>query len=199
MAYLCALAPLVADPRCCGRHGRVATELKRAPVGSVIYRGQPPCPNAYPTQDKRRVLLACISTIGEWLCAFALCRDALPDPIRGIDYRMADSIALETGGAGRSTRPMLKRLLNIALPMIASHASETVMLFVDRLFLSRVGKLHFSAAMTGGLTSFTVASLFAGVTGYVNAIVAQYYGASREEDCANATVQSIYLSLMALP
>lgn len=112
---------------------------------------------------------------------------------------MAESAAVEAGEAGRSTRPMLKRLLNIALPMIASHASETVMLFVDRLFLSRVGKLHFSAAMTGGLTTFTVASLFAGVTGYVNAIVAQYYGASREEHCANATVQSIYLSLMALP
>lgn len=112
---------------------------------------------------------------------------------------MAEFVTMEAGERGRSTRPMLRRLLSIALPMIASQASETVMLFVDRLFLSRVGKLHFSAAMTGGLTSFTVASLFAGVTGYVNAIVAQYHGASRDENCANATVQSIYLSLMALP
>jgi MATE family, multidrug efflux pump len=94
---------------------------------------------------------------------------------------------------------MLKRILNIALPMVASNASETVMLFADRLFLSRVSQLHFSAAMTGGLTSFTVSSFFAGITGYVNAIVAQYYGASREENCANATAQSIYLSFMALP
>ena len=94
---------------------------------------------------------------------------------------------------------MLKRLLNIALPMVVSQASESIMLFVDRLFLSRVSKLHLSAAMSGGLTNFVVASLFVGITGYVNAIVAQYYGASRRENCARATAQAVYLSLMALP
>lgn len=94
---------------------------------------------------------------------------------------------------------MLRRLLNIALPMILSQASETVMLFVDRLFLSRVGKLHLSAAMSGGLTNFTVASVFVGISGYVNAIVAQYYGAQRPENCAKATAQAVYFSLMAIP
>jgi len=94
---------------------------------------------------------------------------------------------------------MLRRLLNIALPMILSQASETVMLFVDRLFLSRVGKLHLSAAMSGGLTNFTVASVFVGISGYVNAIVAQYYGAERPENCAKATAQAVYFSLMAVP
>lgn len=112
---------------------------------------------------------------------------------------MANTAPLTDMEGGHPTRPMLKRILTIALPMIASQASETVMLFMDRLFLSRVGKVHFAAAMSGGLTTFTVASLFAGVTGYVNAIVAQYYGASREEHCASATVQSIYLSFMSLP
>ena len=33
----------------------------------------------------------------------------------------------------------LKSLLAIALPMIISQASETIMLFADRLFLSRLG------------------------------------------------------------
>ncbi|MFW5688603.1 MAG: MATE family efflux transporter, partial [Spirochaetota bacterium] len=94
---------------------------------------------------------------------------------------------------------MLRRLLNIAFPMIVSQASESVMLFVDRLFLSRVGPLHLSAAMAGGLTNFTVASIFVGIAGYVNAIVAQYYGARREDECAKATAQSIYFSLMATP
>jgi multidrug resistance protein, MATE family len=94
---------------------------------------------------------------------------------------------------------MLRRLLSIALPMIVSQASETVMLFVDRLFLSRVGQLHLSAAMAGGLTNFTVASVFVGIAGYVNAIVAQYYGAHREDQCARAAAQSVYFSLMATP
>jgi MATE family multidrug resistance protein len=97
------------------------------------------------------------------------------------------------------TSAMLRRLLNIAFPMIISQASETVMLFVDRLFLSRVSQLHLSAAMAGGLTNFTVASIFIGIAGYVNAIVAQYYGARRQEQCARATAQSVYFSLMAAP
>lgn len=99
----------------------------------------------------------------------------------------------------RSSRPMLRRLLRVALPMVASHASETIMLFVDRLFLSRVGKLEFASAMTGGVVSYNIAMLFGGITGYVNAIVAQYHGAGRDDECANATVQSIYLSIFSVP
>ena len=98
-----------------------------------------------------------------------------------------------------SVRPMLRRILDIALPMVVSQASESVMRFVDRLFLSRVSKQHLAAAMSGGVTNFVVASLFVGITGYVNAIVAQYYGASRSEQCAKATAQAVYLSLMTIP
>ena len=73
----------------------------------------------------------------------------------------------------------LQDILAIALPMIISQASETIMLFADRLFLSRLGKEFMAAAMSGGLTSFTVVSLFGGIVGYTNALVAQYYGAKR--------------------
>lgn len=97
------------------------------------------------------------------------------------------------------TRALLRRLLAIALPMVVSQASETVMLFVDRLFLSRVGGLHLAAAMSGGLTTFTVSSLFAGIAGYSNAIVAQYYGANQRNRCAAATAQAVYFSFIAVP
>ena len=98
-----------------------------------------------------------------------------------------------------ATPAMLRRLLSIAFPMVISQTSETVMLFVDRLFLSRVSKIHLAAAMSGGLASFTVASLFVGVAGYVNAIVAQYYGAKEPQHCARAVSQAIYFSFMAVP
>ncbi len=98
-----------------------------------------------------------------------------------------------------ATPAMLRRLLSIAFPMIISQTSETVMLFVDRLFLSRVSKLHLAAAMSGGLANFTVASLFVGVAGYVNAIVAQYYGAKQPEHCARAVSQAIFFSFTAVP
>ena len=83
--------------------------------------------------------------------------------------------------------------------MMVSHASETVMLFVDRLFLSRLSKVHLSAAMGGGLTSFVLTSLFANVVGYNNAIVAQYYGAGQKSRCIRATSQAIYLSIFSMP
>jgi MATE family multidrug resistance protein len=95
--------------------------------------------------------------------------------------------------------PLLGRLLGIALPMVVSQASDTVMMFTDRLFLSRLGEAYISAAMSGGLTAFMLSSLFAGTVGYTNAVVAQLYGAGRKEGCAEATVQGLILSLFCYP
>jgi MATE family multidrug resistance protein len=93
----------------------------------------------------------------------------------------------------------LQDILAIALPMIISQASETIMLFADRLFLSRLGKEFMAAAMSGGLTSFTVVSLFGGIVGYTNALVAQYYGAKRLNKCSQSANQAVYLSVFIYP
>ena len=93
----------------------------------------------------------------------------------------------------------LQDILAIALPMIISQASETIMLFADRLFLSRLGKEFMAAAMSGGLTSFTAVSLFGGIVGYTNALVAQYYGAKRLNKCSQSANQAVYLSLFLYP
>lgn len=83
--------------------------------------------------------------------------------------------------------------------MVVSQASDTVMQFVDRLFLSRIGEAHLSAAMSGGLTQFMVGSIFIGMVGYVAAIVAQYFGAKRYEKCAEATFQALVLACLCYP
>ncbi|MBB6479561.1 MATE family efflux transporter [Spirochaeta isovalerica] len=93
----------------------------------------------------------------------------------------------------------LKALLTIALPMIISQASETVMMFADRLFLSWLGKAYISAAMSGGLSSFVFMSLFTGTVGYVNALSAQYYGAGEEGHCVRTVTQGVRLSLLFYP
>jgi len=95
--------------------------------------------------------------------------------------------------------PKLKRILNIALPIVISRASYTVMLFVNRLFLSRVGKYELAAVMSGGLTSLVLSSFFEGLVGYVTALVAQYYGAGRRKMCTRATTQAVYLALASYP
>ena len=97
------------------------------------------------------------------------------------------------------TKIRLRRILIIAFPMMISQASESVMLFVGRLFLSRVSKVHLAAAMGGGVTNFMLTSFFAGVVGYVGAIVAQYYGSGQKDRCVLAAAQAVYLSLIAYP
>jgi len=94
---------------------------------------------------------------------------------------------------------LLRRLLGIALPMVVSQASDTIMMFTDRLFLSRLGEAYISAAMSGGLTAFMISSFFVGTVGYTNAVVAQLYGAGRKEGCAEATVQGLLLALICYP
>jgi len=41
--------------------------------------------------------------------------------------------------------PTLGHLVNVALPIVISRASYSVMLFINRLFLSRVGKYELAA------------------------------------------------------
>jgi len=94
---------------------------------------------------------------------------------------------------------VLKRLLYISLPMVISHATDTIMMFADRLFLSRLGVQYLSAALSGGITLFMVSSLFVGSVGYTNAIVAQLYGANRKKDCSVAAVQGMLLALVCYP
>jgi MATE family multidrug resistance protein len=97
------------------------------------------------------------------------------------------------------SKTTLQRLLIIAVPMVVSQASDTIMMFVDRLFLSRLGEEYLAASMSGGLTQFMVSSFFIGTIGYVTAVVAQYYGAGRKEKCAEATFQAAVLSALSYP
>ena len=97
------------------------------------------------------------------------------------------------------TEARLGPILKIALPIVISTASYTVMLFLDRLFLSRVGKEQLAAAMSGGLTSMVLSSFFVGLVGYVSALVAQYYGAGKYKMCTRSVIQALYLGLASYP
>ena len=90
-------------------------------------------------------------------------------------------------------------VFKIAFPIIISNASHTVLLFVDRLFLSRLGKQELAAAMSGGLSSHVLCSFFVGLIGYVSALVAQYYGAKKPRMCGIAIIQAFYLGIISYP
>jgi MATE family multidrug resistance protein len=90
-------------------------------------------------------------------------------------------------------------MLVIALPMVVSSACVTVMIFTDRLFLSRLGAEQMSAAMGGGLTNFVLTTFFIGLTGYSTALVAQYLGSGQKQRCPAATAQALIICLAAYP
>jgi MATE family multidrug resistance protein len=87
----------------------------------------------------------------------------------------------------------------LALPMVVSQGSETVMLFFNRYFVSFLGSDHIPASMSGGLSQFVFTSLFAGIVGYVNALAAQYHGAGRPDRCVQSVSQGLWLSLAFYP
>jgi MATE family, multidrug efflux pump len=107
------------------------------------------------------------------------------------DLHIADPRAPKAGS--------VRELLAIALPMLASHACETVMTFTDRLFLSRLGPEQMSAAMAGGLTSFMMMTFFMGLIGYATALVAQYLGSGQKDRCALALTQAALIAIVAWP
>ncbi|MGE4491130.1 MAG: MATE family efflux transporter [Syntrophotalea sp.] len=93
----------------------------------------------------------------------------------------------------------LREMITLALPMVISHGCETALIFTDRVFLSRLGPVPMSAAMSGGLTAFMMMTFFIGLTGYVTALAAQYLGAGRRDHCALVVSQAALISLLAAP
>lgn len=90
-------------------------------------------------------------------------------------------------------------MISIALPMVVSSACETVMIFTDRIFLSKLGLEQMSAAMGGGLSVYFIMSFFVGLLGYSTAMTAQFYGAGQKEECPKVLSQSVLIAVCAYP
>lgn len=90
-------------------------------------------------------------------------------------------------------------LLPIAIPMFLSSMFDMMMMFIDRLYLSRVGIVHQAAAMSGGITSWMVTSFFVGIVGYASALVAQYLGAGQKRNCVRVIWQAMFVAAVSYP
>jgi MATE family multidrug resistance protein len=88
-------------------------------------------------------------------------------------------------------------VLRVSLPLVASTASHTVMLFTDRLFLGRYSVDAIAASTPAGLLSFMFTCFFAGVVGFANTLIAQSVGAGERSNVARALWQAIYFALAA--
>ena len=93
----------------------------------------------------------------------------------------------------------MRELMILAIPIIASQSCETIMVFTDRVFLSKLGSEQMNAATGGGVSAFLLMTFFMGLIGFSTALIAQYYGAKKYENCPIVTVQSFGLSIIAYP
>ena len=93
----------------------------------------------------------------------------------------------------------IRETLHIALPMVLSLSFDTLMVFVDRLFLSRLGPEYMSASLAGGNANFMMLTLFMGLLGYTTAMVAQNLGAGRPERGSIVVTHALGIALLAYP
>jgi MATE family multidrug resistance protein len=91
-----------------------------------------------------------------------------------------------------------REVLQIAVPLILSTGAWSILLFVDRMFLSWHSPESIAAALPAGMASFAIACLFIGIAAYVNTFVAQYHGAKDELSIGSIVWQGIYLSITSL-
>jgi MATE family multidrug resistance protein len=84
----------------------------------------------------------------------------------------------------------------LAYPLVVSNLSMTLMIFVDRLFLSWSSAEEIAAALPAGILAFTIGAYFLGLCEYTNTFVAQFFGAGRMTDVGRATWQGVWLAVL---
>jgi len=90
----------------------------------------------------------------------------------------------------------LKYMLKLAAPMVVTNISFTIMQFVDRFMVSRLGTEALAAILPAGIISFVPASFVVGAMTSVNTFVSQSLGRGEKRDCSNYCWQAIYMGLM---
>lgn len=98
-----------------------------------------------------------------------------------------------------SDRQCARELLHVAVPLILSAGSLSLMNLVDRLLVSWLAPEALAASLPAGMLHWTMMSLFIGTAMYVNTFVAQYEGAGRPDRVAASIWQGIrFAALSAL-
>ena len=92
------------------------------------------------------------------------------------------------------TRTGLTEILHLALPIIMSMASFTVIGFIDTWMVAQVGTAEIAAAMPAGVIAYTLTALPLGITQCVSTFAAQALGRGTPEDGSVIAWQGLYLS-----
>jgi MATE family multidrug resistance protein len=92
----------------------------------------------------------------------------------------------------------LKYMLKLSGPMVITTISFTLMQFVDRFMVSRLGTAALAAVLPAGFISFVPGSFVIGAMVSVNTFVSQSLGRGEKEACSNYCWQATYMGLLYL-
>lgn len=105
----------------------------------------------------------------------------------------------DSGQGGWWKRPAGGReVLQIALPLVISSLSWTVMSFIDRIFLNWVSGAAMAAAFSASLVWFVFLCFPLGVCAYANTFVAQYWGNQQPHKIGGAVWQAVWVALTSI-
>lgn len=91
----------------------------------------------------------------------------------------------------------VREVMVMSWPIILGSLSYTVMEFVDKWMVSKLGTEPLAAVGAAGIWSFTISTMLLGIIGCVSTFAAQSLGRDKKQDCARYTWQGIYLSIGA--
>jgi MATE family multidrug resistance protein len=89
-----------------------------------------------------------------------------------------------------------RELLMIAIPLVISSGTQSMMHVIDRVFLTWSSVEAVAAALPAGILFWSFLSLPFGIVSYANAMVAQYDGARQPYRAASCVWQAIYVAIL---
>ena len=92
-----------------------------------------------------------------------------------------------------------REVLQVALPMVVSTMSWTVMTYVDRVILANYSSTSMAAAFTAGIVWFAVFCVFMGICSYVSTFVSQYHGDDQPERIGPIVWQGNWFAALSVP
>src|SRR5580698_7704832 len=125
-------------------------------------------------------------------------RPALPlsPPGRDLEAETSSSESLAASPSGPRAGSF-RELMTVAIPLVLSSGSLSLMIAIDRLFLTWYSEDALAASLPAAALHWTVMSAFVGMINYGNAFVAQYEGAGRKDRVSASVWQGIFLAIAA--
>lgn len=101
--------------------------------------------------------------------------------------------------AGDSVIEAAREVLRVALPLMVSAGTFSLVLFADRTLLLKHDGSSMSASMAGGNLFWVLVCLPVGIASMTGAIVGQFIGAGQSDRVGQFLWQGVWLSLLAIP